>query len=106
MSALPPKAAWLSATGMSAMCQKRTLLETYPKDSAPTATIMRAAEFPFSERLHAAGGSFVKAEHLLDSIRDGRFAVLVAIFRNFLDILYHCVGFDDRVVAFAVVVTA
>ena len=67
---------------------------------------MRAAESPFSERLNAAGGSFVKAEHLPDSIRDGRFAVLVAIFRNFLGILYHCVGFDDRVVAFAVVVTA
>jgi hypothetical protein len=31
--------------------------------------------------------------------------VLVAIFRNLLGVLFHCIGFDDRIVAFAVVVS-
>src|SRR6516225_8021805 len=50
--------------------------------------------------------SFVPAEHILDGIHDGRIAVFVAIVVKLLLILFDCFGFDDRVVAFAVVVPA
>ena len=49
--------------------------------------------------------SFVKAEHVLDGIHDGRIAVFVAIRGNLLLMLLDCLGFDDRVVALAVVVS-
>jgi len=50
--------------------------------------------------------SFVPAEHILDGIHDGRVAVAMAILVDLLLILLDCVGVDDRVVAFAVVVSA
>jgi len=48
---------------------------------------------------------FVKAEHILDSVHDRRFAVFVAIVVYLLLILFDCVRVDDRVVAFAIVVS-
>ena len=48
--------------------------------------------------------SFVPAQHILDGIHDGHIAVFVAIAVKLLLILSDCFGFDDRVVAFAVVV--
>ena len=82
---------------MSALCQKRA-----SERVQPVRAMWRLAG---RGRIIPAGLIF-KAEHILDRIRDGRFAVPVAIFRNLLGVLYHCVGLDDRVVAFAVVVTA
>jgi len=82
---------------MSALCQKRA-----SERVQPVRAMWRLAG---RGRIIPAGLIF-KAEHILDRIRDGRFAVPVAIFRNLLGVLYHCVGLDDHVVAFAVVVTA
>ena len=50
--------------------------------------------------------SFVKAEYDLGGIHDRRFAVLVAISVDLLLILFDFIGFDDRVVALAIVVSA
>jgi hypothetical protein len=50
--------------------------------------------------------SFVQAEDDLDGVHDRRVAVLVAILGNPLLVLCDCFGFDDRAVAFAVVVPA
>src|SRR6516164_9253785 len=46
--------------------------------------------------------SFVKAEHVLDGIHDGRIAVFVAIVVKLLLMLFDCLGFDDRVVALGI----
>src|SRR6516162_7951933 len=70
----------------------------------------RAVLRPTKVREATRGGgyvlSFVPAEHILDGIHDGRISVFVAIAVKLLLILFDCFGFDDRVVAFAVVVPA
>jgi hypothetical protein len=45
----------------------------------PAATTLLCCTPPWMSGLKMLANSFVKAEHVLDGIHDGRFAVLVAI---------------------------
>ena len=49
--------------------------------------------------------SFVEAEDVLDGLHEGHVGVCVAILVDLVLIRFNCVGFDNRDVAFAVVIT-